>query len=160
MNKVLNQMLNDQMNHEIFTSHSYLQLSFILSSKGYSGLAKRMRNQSNEEKEHSDLIYDFINDLGGEVKISTIIEPVISVEGLLDSAQLVYSLEHDNTNRINNILKIARENNEYMIEVFLLKLVEEQIEEEKWSLNLVDRIKACGDNKAAFLLIDKEFLNT
>lgn len=57
---------------------------------------------------------------------------------------------------INKLYALAAKERDYATQVFLEWFLTEQVEEEKSSIHLVERLKMAGDNKSVLLLLDRE----
>ena len=67
-----------------------------------------------------------------------------------------YEHEQFISDKIRDLLKIAREVNEYSAEPILNWFIDEQIEEESSTSKIYEQVKMLGDNKQGLLLLDRE----
>ncbi|MCK5679235.1 ferritin, partial [bacterium] len=75
INEKVEKVLNEQVNAEIYSSYLYLSMSSYLSSINLDGFAQWMKAQALEEMVHGMKIYDYINERGGRVLLSSIEAP-------------------------------------------------------------------------------------
>ena len=68
----LQKAINDQITAELWSSNLYLQMSYFLEKEGWSGCARWMMKQSEEEKEHANELAHYLIKRGGEAKVSMI----------------------------------------------------------------------------------------
>jgi len=67
-------------------------------------------------------------------------------------------LEHEEyiSDRINNLVSLAREHDDYATEVFLNWFVDEQVEEEDTVNEILDKFEKVGDTNTGIYMLDKE----
>jgi ferritin len=68
-------------------------------------------------------------------------------------------LEHERhvTRSINELYTLARQEHEYATELELQWFVQEQVMEEDNAATAVDQLALAGENKAALLMLDRQF---
>jgi len=158
-NKKIEKALNDQINEEIFSSYLYMAMSAYLKSINLNGCAKWMEAQVQEELTHAKKLYNFVFDRGGKVKFNQINEPKSKWTSLLNVFEEAYAHEQHITERINQLIKLTIEENDYATNSFLQWFVTEQVEEEANVDEIVQQLKLIGDNKGAFFMFDRELGN-
>ncbi len=148
--------LNDQLNAELESAYIYQAMAAMFEEDGFTGFAAWMDMQAIEEQEHARKFYDFINERGGRVKLSSISEPPFE----WDSPKAVFeaALEHEEyiTDRINKLVSLAREHDDYATEMFLQWFVDEQVEEEDTVNEILDKLDKVGDTNTGLYMLDKE----
>jgi ferritin len=161
MEKGVLNLLNEQIWFENRASHYYLNLSVLCESKGFKGISKFFREQSNEEREHMLKICDYI--LERDEK------PIIPSNTFLDDSDLDFdnilkifedSLfnEREITNSFHKIILTCRELGDFTTENFIQWFIEEQREEESKFKSLIDELRIIGSNTtsgSALYLFDK-----
>ena len=152
----IGQLINEQISKEQYAAQYYLSMSAWFSARDLDGIANYFRVQSKEELMHADKMFDFLNDVGGEIVIGEIPQPPHE----FTSATEVFekALEHEKivTKSIFNILKNANEEGDFATVSFLQWFVNEQVEEEASASQLVTKIKMVSDNPSALYLFDQE----
>jgi len=147
--------LNEQIKNELYSAYLYLSMSAYSESKNFKGFAHWLKLQAKEELEHAMKIYDFIFERGGKAVLKAIDEPPKEWDSFLDLFKNVYEHENKVTDMINNLLKMAREENDYATEVFLHWFIDEQVEEESSADEIVQKLTLAGDQINALMLIDR-----
>ncbi|MBM3941903.1 MAG: ferritin [SAR202 cluster bacterium] len=154
--KVVEEALNEQINHEFYAAYLYLSMSAYCESIRLPGFAHWMRLQSAEEHSHAMKLFDFVNDRGGRVVLETIAQPPVEFQSVQDVAQRTLEHERYVTERINQLFALAVQEKDYATQVHLQWFVAEQVEEEKSASEVVDQLKQFGGRPEGLLLIDRQ----
>ena len=152
----IGQLINEQISKEQYAAQYYLSMSAWFSARDLDGIANYFRVQSKEELMHADKMFDYLNDVGGEIVIGEIPQPPHEFASATDVFEK--ALEHEKivTKSIFNILKNANEEGDFATVSFLQWFVNEQVEEEASASQLVTKIKMVSDNPSALYLFDQE----
>ena len=157
MNKKLLALIEDQINKELWSAYIYYDMAEFYRSKGLDGFHKWFENQAREEVEHAEKFMEFLHDRDEEFALKSIEAPNQKYKDLREP--LVYQVEHEKlvTSLILNIYKCAKEVGDISAEVFMHWYVNEQMEEESHSKDLLDRYDMYGkDGGLGLHQIDKE----
>ena len=160
LNKDLQDAINVQIRNEYYSSYLYLSMSAYCDSKNFPGFASWLRRQSNEELSHAMRLYDYILERDGRVILDAIDQPPSEFGTLLEIFEQVLEHEKEVTTMINKLYELAIANNDHATSVVLQWFIQEQIEEEKSASDLVEQLKMAGDNSAALLMLDREFIGS
>jgi len=156
INEAVQNALNDQIKHELYSAYVYLAVSAYCERHGLPGFAHWMRMQSNEEQVHAMKIFDFISDRGGVVKLQAIDAPATDYGSPLDIAKKALEHEQRVTGQINKLYELAVKEHDYATQALMSWFVTEQVEEEKNATLLIDQLEMAGDNRSAILMLDME----
>lgn len=148
--------LNDQINAEIFSSYLYLSMAAYFESENWNGFAAWMKTQSSEEYAHAMKFYKFINDVDGKVTLDAIEKPKTEWKSPLQVFEEAHKHELHITDRINKLVALAMQENDYATNLFLNYFVTEQIEEVSTVAQIVHKFNFLGDNKTSLFLLDRE----
>jgi ferritin len=148
--------LNEQINKELFSAYLYQSMSAYSSFTGLKGFANWFQVQAQEEVFHAQKIYKYILDQGDKIILEAIDKPQIEFKSPLDMAEQTLTHERKVTASINNLVKLAHNQNDMATVIFLQWFVTEQVEEEANASEMIDKLKLARDNGAALLMIDKE----
>jgi ferritin len=148
--------LNTQLNAEFYSSYFYLSMSAYFESNDLQGFSRWFRVQANEEYEHAMKIFDYIYQIGGEVKLMKIDGPKTYWESFLEVFQDTFEHEQKVTESINDLLELSYAEKDHATVNFLQWFVSEQVEEEATAMQNVKKMKMIGDDKAGLFMIDKE----
>ena len=152
----LNELLNEQINHEFSSAYLYYAMSAYFSEISFDGFAKYMRKQAKEELEHAQKIYDYLILRGEKITFSRIEAPEINWVNASDVINSAYEHEKFITGKINNIFKHAKSVDDFATMNFLNWYIEEQLEEEEKFRNFKEKIKAFDECLCNLGNIDKE----
>lgn len=150
----LQDALNRQINHELFSAHLYLSMAAHFETASLSGFAQWMRIQHQEETAHALKLFDFMNDRGGRVTLYSIQQPPVEFESPLSVMQQALEHEQEVTRQIHELYELARAEKDHPTHVMLEWFIVEQIEEEKTATDIVERLKLIGDDGVGLLMID------
>ncbi|MCQ4035468.1 ferritin [Kaistella montana] len=149
-------LINEQIAKEQYAAHYYLSMSAWFSARDLDGIANYFRIQSKEELMHADKMFDYLNDVGGDIIIGEIPKPPHEFANAIDVFEKALAHEKIVTKSIFNILKNANEEGDFATVSFLQWFVNEQVEEEASASQLVSKIKMVSDNPSALYLFDQE----
>ena len=152
MDKKFVEAINVQLNFEIESAHVYLAMQNYFASKSLKGFEHWFQIQYREELEHAQKFMDYLNDRGERVDIRGFESPKNDFESILEILEISLNHEKEVTRRINNLMKIAIELNDYASISFLQWYVNEQVEEEANFQELIDKVKMVGNH--GILMLD------
>ncbi len=152
----MEQALNEQINAEFFSAYLYLSMAGYFSAQNLSGCAHWMELQYMEESEHAMKIFKYINDRGGRVRLDAIEKPQAEWESPMAAFEAAYKHEQYITGRINDLMKLAVELNDYTTQSFLQWYLNEQVEEEANVDEIVQSFHLMGNDKRGLFMLDRE----
>lgn len=147
----LQQVINDQITAELWSSNLYLQMSYFLKHQGYDGFAHWMKCHSDEEREHATRMADYLTDRGGQVKLQMVNLVPEGWGSVLEVFEHSLSQEKMVSKMIDKIVLHAIEEQDYATENFFRTFVDEQVEEEALFGGVVDKMKNGGEAGILFL---------
>ena len=136
--------LNRQLNHELGAAHNYLALSIWCEDQNLKGFASYFGKQSGEEHVHAKKLMSHIVDRGVLPELTSIPAPKNNFKTLLDVALHAQAMEHANTQGINSVYEAALAAKDYPSQVLMQWFINEQVEEEAWCLEMVERVQAAN----------------
>ena len=148
--------INEQIQAELGSAYIYLSMAAYFHDKGLDGMAHWMRAQTQEEMVHAMKFYDHLVERDGVVELLEIEKPQKEWESPLDAFQAAYKHEQYITARINNLVKIAAEENDNASAIMLQWFVTEQVEEEANASKVMHDLEIAGDSGHAILMLDRE----
>jgi ferritin len=152
----LQDALNNQIKHEMESAYVYLSMSAYFESLNLTGFARWMQMQSREEMSHAMKFYNFINDRGGRVLLQSIPQPPHEFQSPLEAFEKAYEHERKISALIHQIYDLAVKENDYPTQVMLNWFVEEQVEEEKSTSEVVELLRLSGGQGAALIMLDRQ----
>lgn len=148
--------MNEQINAELFSSYLYLSMSAYFEAQNFTGMARWMRVQAQEEVVHAMKFFDFINERGGRVVLDTIETPQTEWESPTIAFEAAYAHEQKVTRLINDLVDVAESERDRASMNFLQWYVDEQVEEEASVDEIVNKLKMFGSAPQALYMIDRE----
>jgi len=152
----LQDALNSQVTKEMFSSNIYLAMSSYFAQNNLNGCAHWMRIQADEETIHAMKIFDYILARGGQTKIGAIDAPPVVWESPLAAFEHAFEHEQYITSQINELMALAIEEKDYAATSFLQWFVDEQVEEEEHTNQIVEDIRIASTDRSALFFLDRE----
>jgi ferritin len=156
INEKLQDALNDQMNFELYSGYIYLSMSANFEAQNMPGFASWMFIQWQEEFAHAMKFFHYIGERGGKVELRTIRAPDGQWPSALDAFETALHHERIVTGRFNDLVALARAENDQATYNFLQWFIDEQVEEEATADGIVQQLKMMGDFGPGLLMIDRE----
>ena len=156
MSKKMAMAINEQINAEFYSAFLYLSMATKLEDMSFSGFANWMKVQYEEEVFHAMKFMNHMYERGERVILKEIAAPETEWEGPHAMWEVAYQHELKVTGLINNLMKIAVEEDDFASQQFLQWYIEEQVEEEDNSSTLRDKIAMVQDMPGGLYMLDKE----
>jgi len=147
---------NEQINEELYSAYLYLSMVAYFESINLPGFANWMRVQTQEEIVHAMKFYDYINQRNGRVALTALADPQIEWKSPMDAFEAAYKHELHITAKINELVNLAIEEKDHAANMFLQWFVNEQVEEEKNPLDIIQKLKMIKDSSESLYMLDKE----
>ena len=157
--KDLTRAINDQLASEFHASHTYLAMSIWLRENDLVGFSNYMLNKSNEERGHAYRMIAYLVDSDQQVELPTVDAPQRSWPSVKELFDIVGKMEKGVTASIDHLYTLAEQLNERSATAMLDWFVEEQVQEEAEARFVCKRLRLAGENSAALLLLDQQFLD-
>ncbi|MGN0498321.1 MAG: ferritin [Acutalibacteraceae bacterium] len=156
LNAKVSELLNQQINKELYSAYLYLDFSNYFSEKGLDGFANWYMIQAQEERDHAMLFYKYLQNNNEKVTLEAIAKP----DKALDSDMIVLKagLEHEEyvTSLINDIYAAAYEVKDFRTMQFLDWFVKEQGEEETNANDLISKMELFGSDPKGLYMLNSE----
>jgi ferritin len=155
--------LNAQMTQEAHSAQIYLSYASWANASGYQGIANFLFRHANEERNHMMKFLEYILQRGGTVSITAIPDPGPSPESIYDCFVKAFKQEVNNTESIYKIVKQSFDEADWATWNFLQWFVKEQTEEETLIMDMLDKFKIAGGEKASgssLYSIDRDLKST
>jgi ferritin len=153
LNKEVVQLLNQQINKELYSAYLYLDMANYYADQSLNGFENWFYVQTQEERDHALLFRQYLLNNAEAIELESIAAPVDKYASFRDP--LILALEHEKfvTSSINTIYEAAFKYKDFRTMQFLDWFIKEQGEEEK---NADDNIKKfdlfAGDPKGLYML--------
>ena len=147
LNSKVAEMLNSQINSELFASHLYFSIAAYFASRDLTGMAAWFQVHSMEEHEHARKLFDFMEKRGARIEIGKLEEPKRDFDSVADAFKTAYEHEKMVTSAIHDIFSVAAETREYGTQAMLQWFLDEQVEEEDTFRRNYKLAIAAGDDE-------------
>ena len=156
LNSKVSELLNQQINKELYSAYLYLDFSNYFSEKGLDGFANWYMIQAQEERDHAMLFYKYLQNNNEKVTLEAIAKPDKALDS--DMTVLKAGLEHEEyvTSLINDIYAAAYEVKDFRTMQFLDWFVKEQGEEETNANDLISKMELFGSDPKGLYMLNSE----
>ncbi len=156
MDAKVRELLNQQINKELYSAYLYLDFSNYFEDRGLDGFANWYYIQAQEERDHAMLFYRYLQNNNEKVTLEAIAKP----DKVLDSDMSVLKagLEHEEyvTSLINDIYAAAYAVKDFRAMQFLDWFVKEQGEEETNANDLITKMELFGSDPKSLYMLNSE----
>ena len=152
------ELLNDQINKEMYSAYLYMSFANYYEEKGLKGFANWYNIQAREEMDHALIFRNYLQENSQPVKLEAIAKPDKEFTDFVQPIEA--ALEHEKyvTSLINGIYAAAQSVNDYRTMNFLSWFIEEQQEEEDNAETQLTRMQLFGNDAKALYDLDQENL--
>jgi ferritin len=133
--------LQRQLNHELGAAYAYEALSLWSDDQNLKGFGRYFWKQAHEEREHARRIMKHLLDRGVVPELAQLAAPRVKFSSILEVAKTAQQMEQANTRGINAAYEAALGEKDYAVQVMLHWFINEQVEEEDWCAEMVDRVE-------------------
>jgi ferritin len=149
-------VINAQINAEFYSAYLYLSMSAYFQNKGLPGFANWMRVQFEEEQFHALRFYDYVNERGGRVLLTTFETPKHEWSSIVEAFEDVLTHELHVTDLINNLVDVSIEEKDHASNSFFKWFVDEQVEEEANVEQILSQLRLIDGKGDGILMMDRE----
>jgi ferritin len=147
--------ISEQINMEYASAYIYLDMSTAMDHQGFKGYAKWLFIQYKEELKHAEKFIDFLQRRGTEPVLTDIAAPKLTAKAPLEIAKAAYAHEMKVSASIDKIYDLAVKEGDHASASFLKWYIDEQVEEEENTRNIVDMFTIAGSDTLSKFEIDK-----
>lgn len=156
ISKKIQDALNAQINLEQYSAQLYLAMSAHCERRSFRGFAHWLRIQAQEETKHALKLVDFVLDRGGQLDLATVAAPGSDFGGVTQVFEKILEHEKAITSKIAALFELSRTERDYASEIALQWYVTEQVEEEANVGQIVDQLKAIGEQGGGIWYLDSK----
>ena len=156
LNKKIAELLNEQVNKELYSAYLYLDFANYYADEGLDGFAHWYEVQAQEERDHAFMIRRYLLNSGEKVTFAAIAKPDKTFANHM--APLEAGLEHEKyvTSLITAIYHEAFAQKDYKTMQFLDWFIKEQGEEETNADDLIKKMKLFGCDAKGLYALNQE----
>lgn len=150
------ELLNDQINKELYSAYLYLDFSNYFYDEGLDGFGNWYKIQAQEERDHAMLFLQYLQNNGVKAVLKAIDRPAAEISS--HKSVLIAGLKHEQfvTTLIHTIYEAAHSVKDFRTMQFLDWFVKEQGEEENTAETLVKKFGLFGDDPKSLYMLDNE----
>lgn len=156
LDKKIAELLNDQINKELYSAYLYLDFANYYADEGLEGFAHWYEVQAQEERDHAFMMRTYLIDNGVRVTFSEVAKPDKVFKNHLDPLEAGFEHEKYVTSLISTIYAAAFEKKDFKTMQFLDWFVKEQGEEEKNAEDLIKKMKLFGGDSKGLYMLNQE----
>jgi ferritin len=121
--------LNLQIGHEFAAHQQYIAIAIYYDEQTMQQTAQLFFDQAVEERNHAMMMVRYLLDADAPVAIPGVVGPVTSFEDVVAPVSLALEQEKRVTQQINELIGIARRENDFSSDQFMQWFIKEQVEE-------------------------------
>ena len=156
INKKVADLLNEQINKELYSAYLYLDMNNYFQGRGLNGFANWYMIQAQEERDHAMLFYQYMQNNDCPVALDAIAKPDKVFKTDMDV--LKAGLEHEEyvTASIHTIYDAAYKVKDFRTMQFLDWFVKEQGEEETNARDMITKMELFGTDPKSLYMLNQE----
>lgn len=135
--------LCEQIAHEQYNARLYMFICGVLRNKGLDNLAKKFEEQQKEETGHSMEFFNLMTDLNADVSLPALEEINIPVSSIFDIAIVYLEREILTTKSIDELKKLAMDENSPVVEEKMRYMISLQQKEYEEATSFMDNASLC-----------------
>lgn len=156
LSQVVQDAINRQINNEFSASYSYLAMSAYCERINFTGCARWLRVQSQEEYGHGLKLFDFLLARNAVVKLTPVVGPQVDFSSIANVFEQALKQEMDVSAQIDSLYELVFKEKAFAALVELQWFLTEQVEEEKTTREIVAKFQMVGNDPASLLDLDRE----
>lgn len=152
----LEKAINEQIINEWWSGFLYKAMEAYFASEDLPGFANWFGVQTQEELTHGEILFRYVSSVGGRATLAAIPEPKNDWGSVREAVE--YGLMHEKkvTAMINNLMDMAKKENDHAAQIMLQWFVTEQVEEEANFSLLLKKVTMVEGDGRGMLLLDQE----
>jgi len=156
MNPRVVEAINRQINSELSASYAYLAMSAYCECQKFTGAARWLRLQSQEEHMHAMKLLDFVLARDRSVDLLAIDKPKSDFKSVAEVFDRALAQEQEVSRQIDALYETAFQEKAFAAVAELQWFLTEQVEEEKTAREIVAKFHMIGSDAASLLDLDRE----
>ena len=156
LNKKVSDLLNQQINKELYSAYLYLDMNNYFQGRGLNGFANWYMIQAQEERDHAMLFYQYMQNNDCPVTLDAIAKPDKTFKTDMDVLKEGLAHEEYVTSLINNIYAAANEVKDFRTMQFLDWFIKEQGEEETNARDMITKMELFGTDPKSLYMLNQE----
>ena len=158
LKKEISELINTQVNKELYSAYLYLDFANFFHDKGLDGFANWYEIQTQEERDHAMLMRTYLINNGDSVTFDAVAKPDVEKTDVMTILKAALKHEQYVTSLINNIYAAADAAKDYRTMQFLDWFVKAQGEEEKNADDMIKKYELYGSDAKGLYALNQELL--
>lgn len=121
--------LNEQLGHEFGAHQQYIAIATYYDALTMPQMAALFYQQANEERDHAMMMVQYLLDADEVPLIPALAAPRADFADVIEPVTAALAQEKQVTAQINELTRVARENNDFASDQFMQWFIKEQVEE-------------------------------
>jgi ferritin len=138
--------LNEQLGNEFGAHQQYIAIATYFDALTMPQMAALFYQQAVEERDHAMMMVRYLLDADEEVTIPALDAPRSDFKNVVEPVEAALEQEKRVTEQINDLTRIARDNNDYASDQFMQWFIKEQVEEVAKMSDLLAVVKRSKDD--------------
>lgn len=155
-NKVY-ELINDQINKELYSAYLYLSFADYYEDAGLNGYANFYMIQAQEERDHALIFRKYLLENDMMPKLKPIDQPDKTFTDYMGPLKAAYEHEQYVTSLINDIYAAALSVNDYRATQFLKWFIDEQMEEEDTARDMITKMELFGKDAHSLFELNQQY---
>ena len=156
LNTKVHELLNQQINKELYSAYLYLEFSNYFKREGLDGFANWYMIQASEERDHAMLFYQYLQNNNATVTLGAIDDPTRTFDSHMEVLRAGLAHEEYVTSLINDIYAEAYQAKDFRTMQFLDWFVKEQGEEETNANDMITKMELFGSDPKSLYMLNQE----
>ncbi len=157
LSKIVEEILNVQIEKEDYSSQLYLSMASWAENKGFEGVSTWLYSQAEEERVHMLKLVKYVNERDGVAAIPGIKKPPADFQDIFVAFDQVLAHEKFISGLINEIVAVCIAEKDYTTQNWIQWFVTEQIEEESSVKAIIDKLNLLGKNN--LYMFDRDIMS-
>ncbi len=157
LSKIVEEILNVQIEKEDYSSQLYLSMASWAENKGFEGVSTWLYSQAEEERVHMLKLIKYVNERDGVAAIPGIKKPPADFQDIFVVFDQVLAHEKFISGSINEIVAVCIAEKDYTTQNWIQWFVTEQIEEESSVKAIIDKLNLLGKNN--LYMFDRDIMS-
>ena len=157
MDEKVFELINDQINKELYSAYLYLSIADYYEDCGLNGYANFYMIQAQEERDHALIFRKYLLENDRIPQLKAIDQPDKTFTGYMEPLKAAYEHEQYVTSLINDIYAAAMKANDYRAMQFLTWFIDEQMEEEDTARDMISKMELFGEDRRSLFELNNEY---
>lgn len=156
MKASLAQAISEHIQEELFSAYVYLSMEAYSDFIDLPGFAHWFYLQSKVEMDQVNDLHRYLLNQDAKLEYKAIPKPPVDFDGPLHLFEMTLKHEKKVSEKLNKLYEMAMYNEDYDLQAFLKKYLDQQLEDESAVKNIIAKIKLAGNKQDKLFNLDRE----